>query len=160
MRWMALLLALTAVCAFFRLIPFERSDVAELAPARILCIDGSGDTTFVCTDGGISAEGTDLPEALDRLRRSAPGKLLLATVDDLVLISCTPDWDFLERSGIRPATSVCRAPAMPASVDELADYLHARRSSCTLGLLSDLPSHPVPRLFITENGMLLEAAHD
>ncbi|MBQ7523620.1 MAG: hypothetical protein IJT07_03795 [Oscillospiraceae bacterium] len=158
MKPMALLLAAVAVCSFFGAVPFACSDIADLAPAQILCVEGGESGVLLCTDGGIAARGETLERAMIQLKNAAPGELLLATVDELVLVSYPPEAGAFLDAGLRPATSVYLAPALPESVDALAKYLHEQKDGVTLGMLADGVPRPVPRLVRGVNGLVVEVA--
>lgn len=158
MKPMALLLAAVAVCSFFGAVPFACSDIADLAPAQTLCVMGGADGVFLCTDGDIAARGETLADAMIQLKNAASGELLLATVDELVLVSYPPDANAFLRAGLRPATSVYLAPTLPESVDALAKYLHEQKGGVTLGMLRDGAQKRVPRLVRGVNGLVVEVA--
>ena len=154
---MALLLAAAAVCSFCGAVPFACSDIADLAPAQILCVEG-GDGVYLCTDGEIAARGATLDDAMIQLKNAAPGELLLATVDQLVLVSYPADAQSFLDAGLRPATKVYLAPTLPTSVDALARYLHEQKGGVTLGMLQDGVPEPIPRLVRGENELVVEVA--
>ena len=155
---MALLLAAAAVCSFCGAVPFACSDIADLAPAQILCVEGGADGVCLCTDGGIAARGATLDEAMLQLKNAAPGELLLATVDQLVLVSYPADAEPFLGGGLRPATKVYLAPTLPTSVDALARYLHEQKGGVTLGMLQDGLPKRIPRLVRGENELVVEVA--
>ena len=156
MKPMAFLLAAVAALSFCGLVPFTGADVAELCPVQILCISAREDGFFIRADGGVAASGSDLPDALESLGNAAPGRLLLATVDQVVVCGFSPDARLLLNCGLRPAVRVYRSSAEPEDPDALAEYLSTHSGSLTLGKLSDDGgTDEIPCLTPGENGLML-----
>ena len=156
MKPMAFLLAAVAALSFCGLVPFAGADVAELCPVQILCISAREDGFLIRADGGVAASGSDLPAALASLGDAAPGRLLLATVDQIVVCGFSPDARLLLRCGLRPAVRIYLSPEEPDDPDALGRYLSTHSGSLTLGKLSDDGgAGEIPRLTKGESGLML-----
>ena len=152
MRPMVLLLAAVCLAAFLGAVPFVSADVAELCPVEIMCITAEDGGITVTADGGLAASGADLPTALENLRAAATGRLLLDTVDELTLTNVTPTPQALLDCGLRPAVRVFRSPPV-ADADALAAYLAKWDGGMTLGMWSEEPTLPLPRLQPCRTGL-------
>lgn len=157
MKPMAILAAVIAGAGFFGLVPFESGDIADFCPVEILCMERTRTGIRIRADGGISASGETIPEALRALAETAPGRLLLDTADYLVCTDLLPDAGLLLDCGLRPATCVCCAAVTPEEPETLAKYLREHKTRVTLGELEDgKPLSALPTLRRSGSGWLAE----
>lgn len=154
MRSMALLLFVCMILAAAGLVPFPSGSISRLSPAELLCISPENGVTVRC-DGGLAASGADLPTALTRLHQSAPGRLLLQTVDHVVYAGMEPDAEELLEAGLRPASRLYRSAVVPENLDALAEYLRSHGENVTLGALREMPWTAVPLLVQGAAGLYL-----
>ena len=78
-RWMIMLAALLAVS----MLPSQGTELSRLRPAAVLALWEDGKQITLETDMGDLGEGETLEDALRDLRDSAPGEVLLDTVEKL-----------------------------------------------------------------------------
>ena len=153
MKRIAMLAALVAGAGLFGLVPFESGDISEFCPVELLCAERRQDGVLIRTEGGLSASGEDLPEALSTLAETAPGRLLLDTVDYVVCIGLLPDATELLDCGLRPATNIYCAAETIEEPELLIRYLREHKNSLTLGELEDgAPLTKIPTLLRMGSG--------
>ena len=80
-RWLFMLAALLPVS----LLPSLGTELSRLLPAAVLALWEDGKQITLETDMGDLGEGETLEDALRDLRDSAPGEVLLDTVENLIL---------------------------------------------------------------------------
>lgn len=153
MRPMVILLLLCVLLAAAGLLPFRGSNVSDLSVAEILCFRQEGDEVVVLCDGGLSARGKTVSQAIENLHAAAPGELFLGTVDFAVFTGVEPEASALLQAGLRPAVGLYLAPQVEEP-DALAKYLRHHGGGCTLGMLEENGSLPLPRLKQGENHTL------
>lgn len=136
--------------------PFVSSNVAELAPVEILCLQKDGAEILAVCDGGIAARGATAEQAVQALHNAAPGRLFLGTVDHLVVTGLRPDASGLMGLGLRPAVGVYEAPEKAEDPGALAKYLRVHSGGVTLGMLEEDGSLSLPRLERGASGLILE----
>lgn len=157
MKTMAMLAAAVAAAGFFGLVPFESGDISDFCPVELLCVERTRSEVRIRADGGITASAESVPVALEKLAMTAPGRLLLDTVDYLVCVNTLPDAEELLDCGLRPATSVCCAATSPEDPQTLARFLHGHPSLVTLGELEDgMPLEALPTLLPSGSGWIME----
>lgn len=104
-RWMIMLAALLAVS----LLPSQGTELSRLRPAAVLVLREDGKQITLETDMGDLGAGETPEDALRDLRDSAPGEVLLDTVENLIL---TENSRYLLpnlRGLLRPNVRVCTA---------------------------------------------------
>lgn len=154
MRYMALLLLLTALASFLGLVPFSSMEISSLQPAELLVITPVDGGVTLRTEDALTAWGRDLEEAFQNLKAAAPGKILFSTVSQLVCVGEVPDPKTLTDCGLRPATAVYRSPEVE-DVKALRKYLASREGMVTLGMLRDGEQADVPQLRVGKSGLYL-----
>lgn len=152
MRFMALLLLLTAVLSLLGRTPFSPVEISRLQPAELLVVSGAEDGISLRTEDGLAVWGKDFAAALENLQASAPGTLLLSTVDRVVLTGVRLPAEELVACGLRPGTAVCTAPWVE-DPERLAGYLRPREGRVTLGKLLEDPQTPLPALIQGQSGL-------
>ena len=152
MRFMAMLLLLTAVLSAAGLTPFSGSEISKLIPTELLVLSSAEGGVLASTEDGLSAWGRDIPRALAALGAAASGELFLETVDQVVFCGMPAVAKPLTACGIRPGTAVCTAPAVedPKAINR---YLQAHSGGVTLGKLAENPSVSLPALSPGQSGL-------
>lgn len=153
MRAMGVLLLLAALISFLGWIPFPARDVAEVTPVKLLCLSAEGGAVQVTSETGLSAMGTDAASAIRRLTEAAPGHLLLATVDHVIVTGFRPSAREMLACGLRPAVKLYDAPRGVSDPPLAEEWLAAREGGVSLGELSDGGDRAaLPRLYLRGGG--------
>ena len=142
--FLALLLVLALGASFVSAVPFPSRDISELTIAEVLCFTAESGVT-VTTEDGLTASGRSVAEAIGLLKASAPGHLLLGTVDRVTFCGVRPDAETLLACGLRPAAKLFTAPR---SIDPeaAAAFFRTHEGGVTIGALAEDASLPLPRL--------------
>ncbi len=134
MKQMAFWLAFAAVISALGLWPSRACDAAELLPAQVLVVDASKGEVRVEADCGVSGSGRSLDEALEDMKRHAPGELFLDTAEHVVL--CQRAWYLLPQAAssraLRPAAKLCRAEGELPGAEQVLAFLQAHPPQMTL----------------------------
>ena len=143
--------------------PFERSDVARLAPVEALVV--SVEQGRVVLDGGdCQGRGATWQEAWQDLRQGAEGQVFLGTAEQVVLTGSAVELlPQVANSGVlRPAAQVCVCPGPAPDPKQAAAYLSAHETGVTLqrvqAALLRGDDFALPVLTETEGGLRLYAA--
>lgn len=104
-RWMIMLAALLVVS----LLPSQGTELSRLRPAAVLMLRVDGKQITLETDMGDLGTGETLEDALRDLRDSAPGEVLLDTVENLILTESSRYLLPNLRRLLRPNVRVCTA---------------------------------------------------
>lgn len=156
---LAALAALTIVSASRQV----HTDAAELVPVQLFIVDAEGGQTIVTAETGEKAAGTNLDEALSRLRAQCAGQLFTKTAEHIVLTERA--WYLMPQvcvcRALRPAARLYRAQQQAAAAPEkLLSYLQAHPGELTLSrvraalLENEVPAPP--QIHATEGGLSLE----
>ena len=153
-------LGLAAVLGLLALLPFRRTDVAELVPIEALVVAMEHDSVVV--DGGeCRGCGETWQTAWQDLLNSGNGTVFLGTAEQIVLVGAAvellPEVAWNEQ--LRPAAVVCVSPGPAPDVKEAAAYLGSHNGGVTLqqvrmALLQER-AIDLPVLVETEGGMRL-----
>lgn len=134
MKQMACWLAFAALICALGLWPSPASDASKLLPAQVLVVDASKGEVRVEADCGVSGSGKRLDEALEDMKRHAPGELFLDTAGDIVL--CERAWYLLPQAAssraLRPAARLCRAEGELPDTGQVLAFLQAHPPEMTL----------------------------
>ena len=158
-RWAPVLLAAAAL-RLLGCIP-AGTDVAELLPVRVVCIEYTRGVVRVQTDGGVLAEGETLEQALEQAEQTAEGVLFFSTAEHVILL---PGAQRLARrlpaqTRLRPAAKVYLARGQ-VSPEAAARYLDAHAGALTIARLQAAletgADIVLPILRVQEGGLLLE----
>ena len=141
---LALLLLLALGASLASVVPFPSRDISELTVAELLCFTAEDGVT-VTTEEGLTASGRSIADAIAMLEASAPGHLLLGTVDHVTFCGVRPDAETLLACGLRPAAKLFLAPR---SLDPkaAAAFFRTHEGGVTIGALAEDASLPLPRL--------------
>ncbi len=151
-RWILYALGLLVV-GFSSLMPFRRTDVAELKPVELICVSRTGEQVRIETDTGDWGTGSTVEAALKHLKATTAGDVFLETADHLLV--CGGEEDLIDELAphLRPACSLCELEGT-ISLEEAAAYLNAHKSEISL---QDRRSgdRRIPVLQVTEGRMEL-----
>lgn len=104
-RWIIMLAALLVVS----LLPSQGTELSRLRPAAVLVLRVEGKQITLETDTNDTGTGETLEEALRDLQMTAPGEILLDTVENLILTENSryllPNLHQLLRPGVRVCTA-------------------------------------------------------
>lgn len=124
--WIWVLLA-----ALMLLSPFQGSDVGKLRPVELVAMHREGYTVILETDTGDVGRGRNPAEALEDMKRTAPGALFLDTAEYFLVTRETENL-LPELAGVlRPAVEVCVLED-PVDLEAAAEYLRAHSPEVTL----------------------------
>ena len=161
MKKLCKLLLLAAVLLALGLLPFRASDVAELIPVRTVVITRAGDAYQVDVGQGLKALGKTLAEALDRMRREAPGEIFFRTAEQVVVTRDAADVvpQAAQSPDLRPAAGLYLTPDAAPDAEAIAAFLSAHPADTTLarvrGELRNGRTPRIPTLRRTEGGYLV-----
>lgn len=128
--WIAALCAAVLTVIFG--LPFQTHDTARLLPLR---------TVQAALDGGVylrselgEGRGADWQEAVENLRKNAPGEVFFDTAEQLVVCGGAETLlpQIIEAGTLRPAAQVFRADRLRPA-EGLNAYLNAHGSGVTIG---------------------------
>lgn len=147
------------------LVPFESSDVANLAPVEALTVT-MAQNQVVLDGGDCRGYGADWDAALQDLRDGAEGKLFLGTAEQVILskdaLELLPD---VVRCGeLRPAAVICVCLGDPPDPADAASYLSSHDAGMTIqriraAMLAE-EGVALPLLLNTEGGLRLYGTSD
>ena len=83
-RWWVYIV-LYLVVGVLGLSPFEATDVATLSPVEVIWLEQQGNLVRIETDGKDIGIGKSVLEALENMKRTAPGTVFLDTADYLIV---------------------------------------------------------------------------
>lgn len=151
-RWILYALGLLLV-GFSALMPFHRTDVAELKPVELICISRVEGQVRIETDTGDWGVGPTVETALEHLKATTAGDVFLETADHLLVRGGEEDLIEELAPHLRPACSLCKLEGT-VSLEEAAAYLNAHKSEVSL---QDRRSgdRRIPVLQVTEGRMEL-----
>lgn len=118
-RWIIMLAALLVVS----LLPSQGTELSRLCPAAVLMLRADGKQISLETDTGDTGTGETLEDALRDLRDSAPGEVLLDTVENLILTENSRYLLTNLHSLLRPNVRVC---TMDGELDAEAAWRYLR----------------------------------
>ena len=104
-RWIIMLAALLVVS----LLPSQGTELSRLIPAAVLVLRAEDKQITLETDTGEAGTGETLEDALRDLQISAPGEVLLDTVENLILRENSRYLLPNLRQLLRPGVRVCAA---------------------------------------------------
>ncbi len=134
MKQMAFWLVFAALISALGLWPSEGRDASELLPAQAIVVDTAGARVRVTADCGVTGEGKNLEEALQDMRRRAPGELFLDTAGYVIISGRA--WYLLPQAAVspqlRPAARLCRTVADAPDAEQALEYLQAHPPQMTL----------------------------
>ncbi len=129
-RWL-LYLIIIAVISFLGISPFQRTDIAQLAPVEVVWLSSEKGRLCLQTDTQDVGYGTDVQSALENMMQTTAGTIFLETADYLIIEQGQEQ--FLEQiySVLRPSCMVCVAAQMP-KLDAAAEFLRVHEPEVTL----------------------------
>ena len=129
-RWL-LYLIIIGIISFLGISPFQKTDIAQLAPVEVVWLSYEKGVLCLKTDTEDIGYGKDVQSALENMKQTASGTIFLETADYLIVEKGQAR--FLEQmhSVLRPSCMVCSATQMP-ELDEVAKFLQAHEPEATL----------------------------
>lgn len=161
MKKLCRLLLLAAALGALGLLPFRRTDVSELIPVRTVIITRSGDRYEVDVGEGLKALGDTVAQALDRLRREAPGEVFYKTAEQVVITEEAAEavGEVVTEPDFRPAAGLYLTPDPAPDGEKIGQYLTSHPGDTTLsrvrGALEQGMEPGIPRIRRTEGGYLV-----
>lgn len=143
-----IVLAILAALVFS---PFGATDVSELLPVQTLCLRTADGLCRMETDSGLMGQGKDVAAALEDLKRTAPGVVILSTTRQLVVEDAAAKYfvPLLRLDVLRPGTELYHAP-LPIDACDASDYLsrHGVQSTVSRAQAAVLEgkNYPLPAL--------------
>jgi len=161
MKKLCKLLVLAAALGALGLLPFRRTDVSELIPVQTIVVTRSGDRYVVDIGQGLRALGQTVAQALDRLRREAPGEVFFKTAEQVVLTEEAADAveEIVTEPELRPAAGLYLTPDAAPDAEAIGRYLTSHPEDTAIsrvrGELSQGQELELPRIRRTEGGYLV-----
>lgn len=117
------------------ILPVGTRDVADLLPARALCVWTEGARVCVRSDCGAAGSGQTLEAALADMEQTAEGVLFLDTAEDILLAGNARELTGqLARSDrLRPAARLYRTEDEQTDLTRAVTFLQAHPGGMTLG---------------------------
>lgn len=152
-KWLLFFAAILAVGVFTRM-DHTGTDVSKLEPVKLVYMDSQNGMITLAADTQAQGSGNTVAGAVEDLKDSAKGKIILETAEHLLV---TPGaWEAVSRlmPYLRPDCSVTLAKGTP-ELEAAADFLDIHKPDFTLNDLraGDLR---VPMLYTQEGRMYLE----
>ena len=144
------------------LVPFPRSDTADLKPLQTLTVTRQNGT-IVLTGDNLTGVGTTWEHAMADLQQAGDGRVFLQTAEYIILVHTAVDLlpQVLSDSRLRPAAQVCYTRDPVADVEQTGKYLSAHETNVTIGALRTALANgsgaALPVLVQTEGGLRLYA---
>ena len=134
------LLALAAVLAGLRALPFRATDAARLTPVQTVIVRHDAGRYEIDVGKAVRGVGRTLSEALEALRRAATGELFFRTAEQVVLVDPgVPDQEairaIVSEEAFRPAAGLYRTADPRPDTAALSAYLQSHSSNTTIGKL-------------------------
>lgn len=133
--------------------PFEATDVATLSPVEVIWLEQQGNLVRIETDGKDIGIGKSVLEALENMKRTAPGTVFLDTADYLIVRKGNEKLISQMKSALRPSCSVCIAQEKPDLLNA-AKFLSIHEPSIKLKDIR-MEEYPMPQLDQTEGRLEL-----
>ena len=129
-----ILLAL-AVLAYFGLLPFHASDVAQLLPVETVIVTRSGTQYRVDVGAGVEGVGDSVRAALDALREHASGIVFFQTAEQVVVSEEATDAveEIVTDEQFRPSAGLYRTDETALRAHDLTPYFRTRHTPLTVG---------------------------
>lgn len=129
-RWIVYALGLLLI-GFSSMMPFHRTDIAELKPVELICISRTAGQVRIETDTGDWGAGPTVEAALKHLKATTAGDVFLETADHLLLYGAEDDLIEELAPHLRPACSLCKLEGT-VPLEDAAAYLNAHKSEISL----------------------------
>ena len=129
-RWLLYLIIIVAI-SLLGISPFQRTDIAQLAPVEVVWLSWEKGRLCLQTDTQDVGYGEDVQSALENMKQTTAGTIFLETADYLIIEQGQEQ--FLEQvyPVLRPSCMVCVAERMP-KMDTVVKFLRNHEPKTTL----------------------------
>lgn len=130
-RWIAMAGALL----IFSFLPSPGTELGELSPAALLFVYREGEEIIIETDTACVGRGSTIRNALDDMNQTSSGRILLDTVENLVVSSEAKQTIPQLQELLRPGVLVCKSEKIDA--EKAWRYLRIHKPSQRLKDVSE-----------------------